>query len=80
MWSVGNGSSVNVAILSSESVLFEASITSLQVQAIYSTRWYVKIYSIQILFLCFYWNFESDFGSWAGCEVAGLFMHVTVKY
>lgn len=34
MWSVGNGSSVNVAILSSKSVLLESSMNSLQVQVI----------------------------------------------
>lgn len=50
MWSVENGSSVNVAILSSKSVLFEASMNSLQVQVSYS---YVKIYSIRILFSLF---------------------------
>ena len=72
MWSVGNGSSVNVAILTSKSVLFEASMNSLQVQVISSTCCYVKIYSIRILFSLFLLELLNDiidFGSWAWLSV-----------
>ena len=72
MWSVGNGSSVDVAILSSKSVLFEASMNSLQVQVISSTCCYVKIYSIRILFSLFLLELLNDiidFGSWAWLSV-----------
>ena len=64
MWSVGNGSSVNVAILSSKSVLFEASMNSLQVQVISSTCCYVKIYSIRILFSLFLLELLNDIIDW----------------
>lgn len=56
MWSVGNGSSVNVAILSSKSVLLEASMNSLQVQVIVPAVM-SKFIQFEFCFLCFYWNF-----------------------
>lgn len=49
-WRFLNVISNNVAILSSKSVLFEASMTSLQVQAIYSTCWCVNSNSVFFVF------------------------------